>query len=1267
MAILTKISGTQISDASITAADIATNIAFTGSNIGIPSVTTANLPGVAGGTNASITATVGMLAYSTTENALMQYNGDWVIIAPAPSISSISGFLNDDNDSTLTLFGGNFTAVSAVSMFDASAGGSQVGSDATTTFVSGTTLKATFGAGSIPASGTSVYIEVGNAGTTKRFTTAIVVNADPTSLHAGATGANFNTTTHLGTYGGLGPGGPSEKDTVLLLNFDRGGGTDAETSANIGAAPFYGHRVDAVGHAKIKASPFGDGKSAMFFDGSNDKLQINDHADFNFGAGDYTMECWVSIVGNQSNGSGIIGQNNAANSERNCLFIQGTSNHIRWMAHQVGVDINTATNGMPLGLGTWHHLACVREGTTATLYVDGRSVGTDTFTGSVDVTGSGSDFFVGRRVHSSDDQFLGGYMDEVRVCKGVAVYTGNFTVPIARFSGSGQSAGAAGTNIAAVTAAQTTLLIHSNLTNGGASYATFTDSATTGTTHTIIPTGAFHSTLGSSHAENTVVVPAMPWPTSGKIFGSSGAYFDGTGDFFRIGIKDTQPANLSFAATDNFTIDFWMNSSSNQGATGNGRFYGTNNGSDWAANNSWWLAYHHDGSEGYIHLNQSSGAYGNANQRVAVGNIHNSVWHHVAVVRTAAANTSMLVYVDGNYKGTITVTNTFGANNLAVSIGSGDPNGAGSGFYTGYLDSYRISKSVRYTGTATTNWSNFPQPTLIYGSTQSRIVPTITFTGTASAGLASDEDIEFTAVENSGKPAGQKSFIDTKVALTLTNLTGGNKNKATLSGTIPATTDDGTTLSSMPMKLQVRKTLGNAAYANASRTVTFSSSTTTGGLAPAMPVSGTGIPANTTITSVDSSTTITLSANPTGGTLTGQSLIFSDLTRITHVNGSDTLNNANPMMTIATGSNSSDIFSARRYVGDLQNNRSITGFGFKPDIVWTKAYTTTNNHALFDSVRDSIYAPGDRLRTNATGAQDTQANMVKGFDRDGFITGNDNSNETNKGNIAYGWKAGGSPDGILAASGQAAFGAGSNYSGLTAGAGTIHDSATNVTRATALVQSVSQSAGLSITRFTGSTHASGCMFPHNLGGQPDMVIIKVLNSADGWYTWHKDIPLRGGEVPHLTLNTTYGVESLFSNVYYTTAPNSTIISTGSGGGSGGASGNFICYAWKAVTGLSAFGSYTGTGGALTITTGFKPRFVMVKRHNADGQHWLILDGFRNDAVRWTRQIYADDTSAEGNTTTAGTTPIATGFSFDAGTTWDTINWNGGKYIYMAFA
>ena len=113
----------------------------------------------------------------------------WQVTATAPTINSISGALNHDQDSTLTLFGAEFTANTTVSLWNASSGGSKVGSDATITNQTTTKLEATFGHGSLSA-GDTVYVEADNSGISTRFATAFTVSADPsiTSI-TGATGS----------------------------------------------------------------------------------------------------------------------------------------------------------------------------------------------------------------------------------------------------------------------------------------------------------------------------------------------------------------------------------------------------------------------------------------------------------------------------------------------------------------------------------------------------------------------------------------------------------------------------------------------------------------------------------------------------------------------------------------------------------------------------------------------------------------------------------------------------------------------------------------------------------------------------------------------------------------------------------------------------------------------------------------------------------------------------------------------------------------------
>ena len=157
----------------------------------------------------------------------------------------------------------------------------------------------------------SIYFKMTKSGLSSNVhNTNATLTSDPavTALSSSSqTGGDVFTdpsATSLGAYGfGRTAGGGQDSNTKVLLNFDRTGGTDFEDSSNIGGD---GHKVTASGNAVIKASPFGDGKTAIFFDGTDDKLELADHDDWDIGSGDYTIEFWVNDVSVADN-DGFLG------------------------------------------------------------------------------------------------------------------------------------------------------------------------------------------------------------------------------------------------------------------------------------------------------------------------------------------------------------------------------------------------------------------------------------------------------------------------------------------------------------------------------------------------------------------------------------------------------------------------------------------------------------------------------------------------------------------------------------------------------------------------------------------------------------------------------------------------------------------------------------------------------------------------------------------------------------------------------------------------
>jgi len=98
-----------------------------------------------------------------------------------------------------------------------------------------------------------------------------------------------------------------------------------------------------------------------------------------------------------------------------------------------------------------------------------------------------------------------------------------------------------------------------------------------------------------------------------------------------------------------------------------------------------------------------------------------------------------------------------------------------------------------------------------------------------------------------------------------------------------------------------------------------------------------------------------------------------------------------------------DSFNATAYAGNGNANRTISGVGFQPDLIWLKSRTTTEQHYIFDSIRSHSKYLHPNL-TNAQGSDSTT--RLREFNSDGFKVGNELSvNQNGENFIAWSWKA----------------------------------------------------------------------------------------------------------------------------------------------------------------------------------------------------------------------------------------------------------------------
>jgi len=256
--------------------------------------------------------------------------------------------------------------------------------------------------------------------------------------------------------------GTATLNTDLVANISADGGTNYETVTlspagtfstgiktavansvnmpNTGTAPKYKiefanqlegsqHTITAAGNGTISTFKKKFGVGSYYGDGTGDYLSIPESTDWDFGSGDFTMECWVHFNTVDPMGHGFSTIMWLGNYQ---LDYKVSSTELRIILQGMPGNYNLSATWVPT-LSTWYHIAAVRNGADLKLFVDGTQIGStlDVSTNATPAGGSGASFIGCRRPNL--DRFFNGHMDEVRVSD-TARYTANFTPATSAFT-----------------------------------------------------------------------------------------------------------------------------------------------------------------------------------------------------------------------------------------------------------------------------------------------------------------------------------------------------------------------------------------------------------------------------------------------------------------------------------------------------------------------------------------------------------------------------------------------------------------------------------------------------------------------------------------------------------------------------------------------------------------------------------------------------------------------------------------------------------------
>ena len=203
-------------------------------------------------------------------------------------------------------------------------------------------------------------------------------------------------------------------NTALLLNFTNAAITDGTMKNNL----------ETVGNAQVSTSIVKYGAGSMAFDGTGDYLTSNAATTnlYAFGTGDFTIEMWVYFNGVASIQC-VYDSRPTSTQGAYVLIYLNSDGTLRYFVSSADRITSSA-----LSASTWYHVAVSRINGSTRLFINGTQAGS-TYTDSTSYLNASGRPWVGINAFTTNTQGLNGYIDDLRITKGIARYTANFTPP----------------------------------------------------------------------------------------------------------------------------------------------------------------------------------------------------------------------------------------------------------------------------------------------------------------------------------------------------------------------------------------------------------------------------------------------------------------------------------------------------------------------------------------------------------------------------------------------------------------------------------------------------------------------------------------------------------------------------------------------------------------------------------------------------------------------------------------------------------------------
>jgi hypothetical protein len=220
--------------------------------------------------------------------------------------------------------------------------------------------------------------------------------------------------------------------TVLMLHMNGADGSTTFTDSSPNP-----HTFTAQGNAQIDTAQYVFGGSSGLFDGSGDYITSPDSNDWNLGAGDFTISFRVRFAALTAGTFPVfIGQYDITGQRNWETYFDVDTNRIYFDYSTDGSSTTSRFESWSPVINTWYAVRIVRSGSTLLTFINGTKLSngnsvSGTFFNSTAVLSLGVDLNSGSPVAGD---YLNGWLDEVKLDKGIARNTANYTVETDEFT-----------------------------------------------------------------------------------------------------------------------------------------------------------------------------------------------------------------------------------------------------------------------------------------------------------------------------------------------------------------------------------------------------------------------------------------------------------------------------------------------------------------------------------------------------------------------------------------------------------------------------------------------------------------------------------------------------------------------------------------------------------------------------------------------------------------------------------------------------------------